>query len=227
MARKNIENGESESDGESSASRQLVIMLMAVSFAAFAYFKADTVEGILGFNLKTMIHGEQVGRDVASLPNAKKNRRNTQVVDEKEGRGSVVLSGVDISMDIHVNGEKFEYSGSPVKVPLNQEVTIVISKSGFRSYSTTVNLNKDKNSTVVTVPELDKARMGLLTTSLNYTAGSKLVYTENGNTIERELPFKDLPVPEGTYHAKVVNQILGTEKKVEFSIEENKKHFLE
>jgi hypothetical protein len=50
---------------------------------------------------------------------------------------------------------------------------------------------------------------------------------ENGTTIERELPFKDLQVPEGTYQAKVVNPILGTEKKVEFSIEENKKHFLE
>jgi hypothetical protein len=77
------------------------------------------------------------------------------------------------------------------------------------------------------VPELERARTGLLTTSLNYTAGSKLVYEESGELIERDLPFKDLQVPEGSYQAKIVNPILGTEKKVEFQIEENKKHFLE
>lgn len=225
MARKSIEDSQVESKGESSASRQMVIMFLAVSFAAFAYFKAETVEGIFGFNLKTMIHGE-VSRDVASLPINKKNR-NVPVVEEKEVRGSVVLDGVDVSMDVFVNGSKYEYTGSQVKVPLDQEVSIVIRKSGFNSFTTAVNLHKDKTSTVVSVPELIRARMGLLTTSLNYTAGSKLVYTENGTSIERELPFKDLPVPEGTYQAKVVNQILGTEKKVEFNIEENKKHFLE
>jgi serine/threonine protein kinase len=226
MARKSIEDSQVESEGESSASRQMVIMFLAVSFAAFAYFKADTVEEIFGFNLKTMIHGEQTGRDLASLPINKK-KRNAPLVEEKEVRGSVVLDGVDVSMDVFVNGSKYEYTGSPVKVPLDQEVSIVIRKAGFNSFTTAVNLHKDKTSTVVSVPELIRARMGLLTTSLNYTAGSKLVYTENGTSIERELPFKDLPVPEGTYQAKVVNQILGTEKKVEFNIEENKKHFLE
>jgi hypothetical protein len=53
------------------------------------------------------------------------------------------------------------------------------------------------------------------------------VYEEGGEMIERELPFKDIEIPEGSYQARVVNPILGTEKKVEFSIEENKKHFLE
>jgi hypothetical protein len=185
------------------------------------------VEGLIGFNLKTMIHGDKVSRDLASLPGNKKNRKNTLVVDEKLARGSVILSGVDISMDIFVNGSKYQFSGSPVKVPLNEEVSIVIRKAGYISYKTSINLNKTKNSTVLNVPELTKSRSGLLTTSLNYTAGSKLVYVENGTEIERDLPFKDLPFPEGTYQAKVVNQILGTEKKVEFNIEENKKHFLE
>jgi hypothetical protein len=59
------------------------------------------------------------------------------------------------------------------------------------------------------------------------TAGSKLIYEEAGQVIEKDLPFRDLQFPEGSYQAKIVNQLLGTEKKVEFNIEENKKHFLE
>ncbi len=62
---------------------------------------------------------------------------------------------------------------------------------------------------------------------MNYTAGSKLIYEESGETIERDLPFKDMQIPEGSYQAKIVNPILGTERKVDFQIEENKKHFLE
>ena len=77
------------------------------------------------------------------------------------------------------------------------------------------------------MPELEKARMGLLSTSQNYTAGSKIVYEEAGQTVERDLPLTDVSVAEGTYQAKIVNPILGTEKKVEFNIEENKKFFLE
>jgi hypothetical protein len=106
-------------------------------------------------------------------------------------------------------------------------LTVVIRKSGHISYVTKVTLTKDNNSAVVNVPELERARSGLLTTSQNYTAGSKLIYDEAGETVERNLPFKDVEIQEGTYQARVINPILGTEKKVEFVIEENKKHFLE
>jgi hypothetical protein len=80
---------------------------------------------------------------------------------------------------------------------------------------------------VISIPKLERARLGLLTTSQNYTAGSVLVYQANGELVEKNLPLRDIQIPEGTYQAKIVNPILGTEKKVEFTIEENKKHFLE
>jgi hypothetical protein len=141
--------------------------------------------------------------------------------------GKVVLSGVDISMEVYVDGSKVNYVGTPLVVPLDQEVTVLVKKTGFMPHIQKVTLTKDQNSFIVNVPELQRARMGLLTTSQNYTAGSKLIYEEAGQVIEKDLPVRDLQFPEGSYQAKIVNPILGTEKKVEFNIEENKKHFLE
>lgn len=227
MNRKEMAAKEEE---EKSSSVSVIILVFAASFAAIAYFQAEMVEEMFGFNLRTMIHGEETSRSISSVPaSTKKNRQDAQAAatQQAETGGKLILGGVDISMEVHINGVKSEYMGRPVRVELDQEVTVAVKKQGHVPFVTKVTLTKDNNSTVITVPELEKARIGLLTTSQNYTAGSKLVYEDAGEMIERTLPFKDVEFPEGTYQAKVVNPILGTEKKVEFSIEENKKHFLE
>lgn len=217
-------------EAEKSSSVSVIILIFAASFAAIAYLQAEMVEEMFGFNLRTMIHGEETSRSISSVPTTKKTRdaaAQAAANQQAETGGKLILGGVDISMEVYINGVKSEYMGRPVRIELDQEVTVAVKKQGYVPYVTKVTLTKDNNSTVVTVPELEKARIGLLTTSQNYTAGSKLVYEEAGEMIERTLPFKDIEFPEGTYQAKVVNPILGTEKKVEFSIEENKKHFLE
>lgn len=212
---------------EKSSPTTVIILIVAASFAAVAYLQADMVERLIGLNLKKMIHGEEAKRAISSVPNNKKNPNGKTPTPAVQSSGKIIMGGVDISMEVYINGVKTQYIGRPIQVDLDQETTIAIKKSGYVPYVTKVTLSKDKNSAVVNVPELERARMGLLTTSQNYTAGSKLIYEEAGETVERDLPFKDLQVQEGTYQAKVINPILGTEKRVEFVIEENKKHFLE
>ena len=213
---------------EGSSSPAALIGIFVATLAAFAYLQADLVEGMIGINLKKMIHGEEAQRSISSVEaTGRKNKANTPSSEASDTQGKIILGGVDISMEVHVNGQKSEYVGRPIKVDLDQEVTLSIKKPGYLPFVTRLTLTKDKNSTVVNVPTLERARVGLLTTSQNYTAGSKLVYEEAGETIQRDLPFKDIAVPEGVYQAKVINPILGTEKRVEFTIEENKKHFLE
>ena len=41
------------------------------------------------------------------------------------------------------------------------------------------------------------------------------------------MPFTELVIPAGTYEATVRNTVLGTEKQVNFTIEENKIQLLE
>lgn len=225
VSKKSIEN---ESQG--SAAHAMIVMIVAASLAAVAYFQADMVEGIIGVNLYKIIHGTENGRDIAGIPTSTKKNTGThaklpEVVNDSMGK--IVLGGVDVSMEVFINGSKFDYVGSSLQVPLSKEVVVTVKKTGYQPFTSKVTLTKENNSSVINVPTLERARNGLLSTSLNYTAGSVLVYEESGVMVERNLPIKDLQVPEGTYHAKIVNPILGTEKKVEFQIEENKKHFLE
>lgn len=220
--RKNIE-AEKKSSGS-----PLIIIIIAASLAGFAYIQSDLVESLTGFNLKKMIDGEDVDRSISSLP--VQNKRTSSVKNDSHVQshsGQVVLSGVDFEMEVFLDGTKVEYVGSPLKVGMGKEVTLVVKKVGYLPFIKKLTLSKEEDSKVVTVPELERARMGLLSTSQNYAAGSKIVYEEAGQTVERDLPLNDIQVAEGTYQAKIVNPILGTEKKVEFNIEENKKFFLE
>ncbi|MGE3610514.1 MAG: serine/threonine protein kinase [Bacteriovoracaceae bacterium] len=212
---------------ESHSSSPIIIFIIAASFAGFAYFQPELVESIFGINLKNLIDGTDQSRSVSSVESVKKHKSNSTLEEVANGTGEVVLRGVDISMEVFIDGVKTEYVGRPILVNLNQEITLSVKKKGHMPFSTKVNLNDTTRSVVVNIPELERARIGLLSSSLNYTSGSKLIYTEGGEVVERELPLKDVPITEGTYEAKIVNPILGTEKKVEFSIEENKKHFLE
>ena len=218
-----------EAAEKETSSRPLIVIFIAASFAALAYLQADMVEGMFGFNLYKIVHGEEAARSISSLPSPGRTKREDPHKESHpvEKAGKIVLGGVDVSMEIYVDGQKFDYVGSSIKVDLDREVVVMVKKAGYLPYIGKVTLSAENNSSVINVPELERARSGLLTTSLNYTAGSKLIYEESGQTIERDLPFTDIQIPEGSYQAKIINPILGTEKKVEFQIEENKKHFLE
>ncbi len=214
---------------ESSSASSIIALIVAASLAGFAYIQPDLVESMTGLNLYKMIHGEP-SRQVSSVGPAKpdlsvKNSPSQAVVKEKSGK--VILSGVDMSMKVLINGQEKDYVGSAIEIPLNREMTVMVKKPGFTSFIKRVLATEEQSSVVVEVPSLDRSRIGLLTTSLNYSAGSKLVFELEGETIEKQMPFNDLQIPEGSYSAKVINPILGTEKKVEFRIEENKKQFLE
>lgn len=224
VSRKEMQNRSQED--EKSVPVPIVIIIIAASFCGFVYFNSDFVRDMTGFDMQAMMGEEKVDRSISSEPKLNKNQAKVPKPGA-ENTGKIILGGVDISMEVHVNGTKTEYMGTPLTVDLDQEVTVTVKKPGYIPYVSKVTLSKTENSRVINVPALEKAKMGLLTTSQNYTAGSKLVYEEAGEPIERALPFKDTEIPEGTYQAKVVNPILGTEKRVEFTIEENKKHFLE
>jgi serine/threonine-protein kinase len=214
---------------ESKGGQSVLILVLAASLAGICYIQADLVEGLTGFNLKTMIHGEAKPRNPSSVDpmvDSKDNVANTGN-EQPEEKSEIIMGGLDFTMELYVDGTKTSYTGKPIKIESGKDVTIMVKRSGYLPFVTTVNFEKGGLSRVVNVPAMERARIGLLTTSQNYTAGSKLVYESNGEIIEKNLPLRDIQIPEGTYQAKIVNPILGTEKKVQFTIEENRKHFLE
>lgn len=206
---------------KSSSGPKIIFMIIAASFAFISYFHGD----LIGFDLKQIIHGD-ADRSISSVPQPPKDQSQgrTELIKSDEGR--IILSGLDLNMQIFIDGERQEF-GRPITVPLNKEVVIVVKRQGYKSFVEKVRLTSAQNSKVISVPKLDKSRRGVLSTSGNYTPGSKLVYEESGEVVERQLPFTDVNIEEGTYQARIVNPILGTEKRVLFKIEESKKHFLE
>ncbi len=224
LSKKQIEQAE-----EAESKRSMIIFIIAASVVGFAYFQAELFESMFSINLKKMIHGEEeVARTISSVPGKKDSAHATaQNKPVVKTTGKIVFSGVDFEMEVYIDGHKVDYVGSPIPVELGKEIIVAVKKSGHKSYTSKVTLTKEQDSSVINVPELEKSKTGFLTISQNYAAGSKIIYEEGGETIERDLPLQDQQINEGTYQAKIVNPILGTEKKVEFIIEENKKHFLE
>ena len=202
----------------------ILILVLAASLAGISYLQADLVESLIGFNLKTLIHGEEIQRNPTSVGTEVYPKND---VPDEDKDSQLILGGLDMNMQLYIDGTKANYIGKPIKVPVGKEVNIMVKQPGYLPYITTHTFTKAGDSKVINVPALERARLGLLTTSQNYTAGSVLVYESGGEIIEKNLPLREIQIPEGTYQAKIVNPILGTEKKVEFTIEENKKHFLE
>jgi serine/threonine-protein kinase len=212
---------------EAKGSQPLMILVLAASLAGICYFQADLVEEFTGFNLKKMIGGDH-SRTPTSVDITGGTETTTATdVEKVEEKSQIILGGLDINMEVYLDGQKKTYIGKPLKVDNNKEIAVVVKKSGYLPFVTRVKFDKGGSSKIINVPELKRARIGLLTTSQNYTAGSVLLYESNGEMVEKNLPLRDVEIPEGIYQAKIVNPILGTEKKVEFRIEENKKHFLE
>lgn len=158
--------------------------------------------------------GSATKRSISSKPN------------EAVKKGSIVITGYEINMNIFVNGEKIEFNGVDVAVPLDQEVEIKVTKQGHEPFTSTMSLTEGNDREYLRIPLLKRMRMGVLSTSLNYEAGSKIIFHIQGEKVEKELPLHNERIPTGTYDAIIENEILGIERNVKFTIEENKKLFL-
>jgi serine/threonine protein kinase len=216
-----------EKDGKESKSSVSVIFILVASLCGVAYFQGDFMEEMTGINIYKMIHGEGE-RTISSVSNpsaVKEIKATPQPQMPKEG--TITLGGVDFEMEVLINGQKQSYvSGTAMKVPLDQNITVMVKKAGYKSFMKTIALTVEESSAFVQVPEPIRARTGLLSSSLNYGAGSVLIFEVDGEKIEKTMPFRDIAIPSGSYQAKVINPALGTEKEIEFIIEENKMQLL-
>jgi len=221
---KALNKAKKEAGEKSEVNGVTVIIVLVATLAGVGYFQPAFIEELTGINIYRMIHGDPE-RSISSIPE-KTGGNPSKSVETKEG--SLTLSGVDFEMDVFINNTKRDYiSGTSLKLPLNEEITVQVKKTGYKTFTKKVTLTSDKPSLYVQLPEAVRERTGLLTSSLNYSAGSIMVVDVDGQKIERTMPFKDIELPTGSYQATIRNPILGTEKTVKFTIEENKQQLLE
>jgi eukaryotic-like serine/threonine-protein kinase len=219
--RTNIKRSQIEQAAASESSKSVPLLIVA-GLAAVIYFKADMVQELTGIDLSFISGKKNQERTISSTAPAAKTNPTTK----KSGDGRVYLEGLDPYMEISINGKKISYNGNEYPIPVGQKVEIKIEKKGYVSFTKQVYLSADRPTVEIQVPELDVERIGLLSTSMNYN-GYKIKLDINGETVEKTLPLRDLRIPAGEYNATLVNELLGSEKKINFVIEENKKFFLE
>jgi serine/threonine protein kinase len=221
--RTNIKRSQLEQAASSESSKSLPILVVA-GLAAVMYFKADMIEQFTGIDLSFITGKKNQERSISSTSAVDKN---TAPVNKKIlADGRLYLEGLDPYMEISINGQKVAYNGNEYFIPVEQKVEIKIEKKGYVAFAKQVYLSKDRPTVEIPVPELEVERIGLLSTSMNYN-GYKIKLDINGETVEKTLPVRDLRIPAGEYNATLVNELLGSEKKINFTIEENKKFFLE
>ena len=202
-----------------------IIILIAASVMGLAYFQPEFIEDLTGINVRYLMGEEVQDRSISSV-DAK------PVADKKPFKkaemGQLKITGFDFGMELFLDGHKREYlSGSNINLPLDTKIKVSVKKPGHKSFVRFISLSQNNRNMALVVPELPRAKVGLLSSSLNYTNGSIMKIRLEDEVLEQRMPFKNISIPEGKYNITIVNPDLGTEKSVEMTIEENKVHFLE
>jgi eukaryotic-like serine/threonine-protein kinase len=192
------------------------VAVASVLVAGFLYMQADLIKDLVGLNKKPVDQKEVI------------TERVNRVIAEQAQTGTVTFKNYDYEMTIYVNGQKANMNGIEVSAPLYKKLHIEVRKNGHKKYvNTDVRLTPENPQAQIQIPNLEVERIGLLSTSRNFASGSKLVFDVDGEKIEQDLPIDNYRVPAGVYEGVIANPLLGTEKKVKFVIQENKKVFLE
>lgn len=203
-----------------------IIILIAASIVGLAYFQPEFIEDMTGINIQYLISGESPDRSISSVETT--HSQKASKLKSKVALGQLRIDGFDFGMELYLDGKKHEYiMGSNINIPLDTKVKVAVRRPGYKPFVRFISLSQSNKSMSLTVPELTKAKLGVLTSSLNYTSGTIMKIKIEDEVMEQRMPFKNISIPEGVYNVTIINPDLGTEKNVELTIEENKVHFLE
>ncbi len=194
-------------------------VLVVAGVMMLAVFKPELLKSLLSPS------GTQVEVKKEHSVVGNKNSNSTNKVTE----GKLIFRNFDPTMKIKINGEEVSVSGISASIKLNKELSIAVYKPGYKKWvkPETVTATTDKSVISITIPDLKKDSIGFLTTSQNFSPGSKIQFELDGDKVEKDLPLKNERLPAGEYEAVIVNPLLNTKRKIKFSVQENKRNFLE
>jgi serine/threonine protein kinase len=214
-----------QSSNDSSNSK-LIPVVASVALAVFVYWQADLMKSLTGVDFPGIF-----GKESKSEPVVANNSSDVSVDNVKRevvSHGKVRFQNYDPDMRIYINGSPAKMDGVEAIVPFNKKLAITIRKNGYKKFEAEkpIYLTISNDSELFRIPELEKEAVGILSTSQNFTSGSKLVMEVDGEVIEEDLPIGNMRVPAGVYNAVIKNPLLGTEREVKIDIKENKRFYL-
>ena len=143
------------------------------------------------------------------------------------GFGTLIFNNLHPEMVVLLNGKeiRFEAGLLSTDIKFNTRYSLQVTRPGYKKwkYPQSIFLQEGENATQVEIPELERDQVGFLATSNNFPAGSKIRFEVYGDIVEKDLPLRGERVPAGTYEAVIFNNLIQTERKVRFTINENKR----
>ncbi|MCT4641131.1 MAG: serine/threonine protein kinase [Bacteriovoracaceae bacterium] len=187
---------------------------------ALSIFKSDVLFKYTGVDLRQIVG---LKGEISA-----KSKRKLAATNSEFKKGTLTLVNYDATMKVFLNGSEVKVNGIDLEVNLNEDLQVTVFKRGYKRFvANIVRLDTKNLYGQVIIPELEQEKVGLLSTSLNFTSGSKLILTINGEQVEKDLPFENYTIPVGRYPATIFNPLLGSKRKVNIEITENRKHILE
>jgi serine/threonine protein kinase len=201
--------------GSSSSGRFVASFALICGLALFYAYKND-------FDLKKILgESERTGseRSVSSIAESS--------LDKESETGVIYLENYELTMGITINDKEEIYSPLGIKVPLNQELKIVVSRNIGDQFERRVTLTKDNRTQKVEIPTLSSSGNGTLTITKKYKAGSVLYFSINGRSFKEQFPIRNYRIPAGTHLAVIVGPDKKVIERLRIEIRENKTHTLD
>lgn len=136
--------------------------------------------------------------------------------------GKIRLSGFRNYHKLFIDGKKVDYKLLGVKVPIGEEITVMITQQDRKPLERKVLLTNDNPALTIKIPKLELAAFGEIYAEDKYPAGSFVEINIGADVIKKKMPFTGQRLPAGNYNAVIKNNILGIRKEIKFEIEADK-----
>lgn len=222
----NKTKNKTNSNIKTSSGSSLIPTLAIAGCLVLAIFKPDLVHEYTGIQLPG-ISQDKKNSTIDTDP-GREPKGVQDVKDSDFNNGRIVLDDLSMDMKVFLNGREVDITGLGIKINLNTDYELVIKQQAHKSwtYPENIRLTEEKSALKISIPRLERLTTGLLSSSDNFTPGSKIIFEIDGEKVEKPLPLRNERVPAGTYDGVIKNVVLGTERSIRFTVEENKKNMI-
>lgn len=197
-----------------SAKHSIVLVGVFAAMLAFAY-----MGGYLDFILGSSTPVKAPNGNVAQNPAPTTGGQEPQRAPASTDMGTVLLRANVADFTVRVNGTQMPVSGGMVKVPLNQDLVVVVSKPQYKPY--TFNARVTNMQPVAYTVDLVSVPSGTLTFLTTPEARLTFIH-ESGETFQLNTPLKDVVVPAGNYRIRIENDLVGHHSEIDLVVEQGK-----
>lgn len=172
----------------------IIVALIGVAFLGINHFRPDLIDKILKTDIKQVI-GQPTKTDQVT-PDQDATQKNSEIQNPIQNNAAIRIMNLDRrSQTVFIDGkiEKTSVLGE-IKLASSGEVVLRVQEAGKKHYVKKINLNDSSETIKITIPDMEAASYGYLTTSTPCIVG-KIFFELFGEQREEKLPIDGVGIP--------------------------------